>query len=264
MIVKWNELKWQVISQLDRQIPVLIPLGSVEQHGRHLPLFTDTAQVQAIADRLDAKLEQRVLTLPTLWLGSSDHHLDFPGTLSVRPSLYTEILRQLATSILGAGFQRLFFLNGHGGNETPAAQALAELVSSQGPAQHALLALASWWAVGKPDALQLDMASPSISHACEYETSLMLYLHSNLVDLDAASDVEPVFDSAWITGEKRVSLFRRFSSMTKTGNLGKAKAASKRKGEAILQGVVDDVERFLIEFSDWPLPSTIGPSETHQ
>jgi len=260
--VKWHELKWATVRSLDKQLPVVIPLGSVEQHGRHLPLGTDTSQVAAVADGVEAKLSDRVLMLPTLWLGSSHHHLDFPGTLSVRPSLYTQILQELTQSILRAGFKRLFFLNGHGGNEVPTAQALSELASTDDQAKHALLAMASWWAVGKPDKDRLQLASPSISHACEYETSLMLWLKPDLVDMNQAVDVDAVIESKWLTGEKRVALFRRFASMTATGNLGTPTVASAKKGEAILRDVIDDVATFLVEFLKWPLPTVLGPSGT--
>jgi creatinine amidohydrolase len=258
--VKWHELKWPAVRELDKQTPVVVPLGSVEQHGHHLPLATDTVQVTAVADGVEARLGDRVLVLPTLWLGSSHHHLDFPGSLSVRPSLYTKVVQDLAVSILRAGFRRLFFLNGHGGNETPAAQALSELASSDERAYGALLAMANWWTVGKPDARQLRLESPSITHACEYETSLMLWLQPALVDPAKAVDVPPAIDSPWLTGEKRVALFRRFAAMTPTGNLDRPTAATANKGEAILRAVVDDVVSFVEDFSTWQLPKTLGPT----
>ena len=257
--MKWHELKWPTVQSMDKQIPVLIPLGSVEQHGYHLPLVTDTAQVVAIAEGVEARLGDCVLLLPTLWLGSSHHHLAFPGTLSVRPSLYSQVLQELTISILRAGFRRIFFLNGHGGNEIPASQALGELVATDDLAQHALLAMANWWSVGKPDQKRLQLESPSITHACEFETSLMLHLQPSLVDVSQAVDVAPAIDSTWLTGDKRIALFRRFASMTPSGNLGKPTAATPGKGEAILRDVIDDVVRFLEEFSRWALPATVGP-----
>ncbi|MCC7085055.1 MAG: creatininase family protein [Pirellulales bacterium] len=252
--MKWQELKWPAVQALDKQLPVVIPLGSVEQHGHHLPLCTDTLQVSAIADALEAELENQVLMLPTLWLGSSHHHLDFPGTLSIRPSLYTRLLQDLTTSILHSGFKRLFFLNGHGGNETPAAQALMELASTDELAQDALLAMASWWTVGKPDREQLCLQSPAISHACEYETSLMLWLRPELVDITKASDVAPAIDSPWLTGTKRVALYQRFASMTTTGNLDTPTLGTADKGKAIFDAVVVDIVGFIKDFVHWPRP----------
>src|SRR5215213_6629787 len=110
--MQWSELDWPTIQDLNKGVPVVVPLGSIEQHGLHLPLCTDTCQVSNIAERAEQRLAESALFLPTLWLGSSHHHLDFPGTLSIRPSLYSRMIQELTTSILSAGFRRLFFLNG--------------------------------------------------------------------------------------------------------------------------------------------------------
>jgi creatinine amidohydrolase len=259
--MKWEELKWTTVSAISKDVPVIIPLGSIEQHGLHLPLCTDTAQVASIADAIEARLTTSVLVLPVLWLGSSHHHLDFAGTLSVRPSLYSQVLQELSGSILRAGFKRLFFLNGHGGNETPAKQALSELATIDPMAQEALIALSSWWTIGKPDAQQHGMETPMISHACEYETSLMLWLRPDLVELGKARDSSPTVEDTWLTNEKRVSLFRRFAVFTGYGNLGTPSAATADKGKSIHSAVVDDIVLFLNAFAKWPLPSKIGPME---
>lgn len=258
--MRWEELKWPTIQAISKELPVIIPLGSIEQHGLHLPLSTDTTQVAAIASSLEERMSDRALILPVLWLGSSHHHLDFPGTVSVRPSLYSQLVQDLALSILRAGFRRLFFLNGHGGNETPAAQALSELASTHRQAEEALLAMASWWAVGKPNATRLGLNTPNLSHACEYETSLMLWLRPDLVELDRARDSIPSVEETWLTGEKRVQLFRRFAAMTSSGSLGMPTTATAEKGQAILQSVLDDIVAFLDDFARWPLPEKLGPA----
>ncbi|MFA9478476.1 creatininase family protein [Phycisphaerales bacterium AB-hyl4] len=257
--MKWQEQTWPSIAAMDKATPVVIPLGSIEQHGHHMPLCTDTVQVTAIAERAEAALGERAIFLPPLWLGSSHHHLDFAGTLSLKPTLYTQVIQDLATSVLQAGFRRLFFLNGHGGNETPVAQALTELSDLQPMAADALLAFASWWSVGKPDATKLGMQSPGITHACEYETSLMLHLRPDLVKQDLASDAPTILDSPWLKGEKRVTLFRRFSRMTATGSLGQPTAASEAKGASVLEAVSADVVAFVSEFASWSMPETLGP-----
>src|SRR3972149_12042638 len=124
----WSEQRWTRLSEIDKNTPVVIPLGPCEQPGPHRPVFVDPLQVTAIAEGAERRLGDKVLLLPTLWLGSSHHHLDFPGTVSALPSLYSQLVKSIATCILEAGFRRLLFLNGHGGNKVPAAQALSELV----------------------------------------------------------------------------------------------------------------------------------------
>ena len=253
--MRWDELKWRNIEAIDKDLPIVIPLGSIEQHGYHLPLCTDTLQVSAIMDAVDSQMKHELLALPVFWLGSSHHHLGFPGTLSMRPSLYSKVLVDLTESILSAGFRRIFYLNGHGGNETPAAQTLAELAATNQRASASLLALSSWWQVGRPDSVRLGMETSSISHACEYETSLTMFLRPELVELGSATDVSDPIESKWLTDSKQVSLFRRFEHVTRSGNLGRPTIASSAKGQSLLASVVDDIATFIREFARWPLPS---------
>ncbi|MFA9480031.1 creatininase family protein [Phycisphaerales bacterium AB-hyl4] len=256
----WHETSWPTIDALPKDRPVVIPLGACEQHGRHLPVFVDTIQVTAIAEQVERRLAEQVIVTPTFWLGSSHHHLDFPGTVSVRPTLYTQVIQDVARSILRAGFRRLFFLNGHGGNEVPGAQALADLVATDDLADAAHLTFASWWQVGGQSlkADRHDMASPQITHACEYETSMMLFLRPDLVQQQLAQDVELVLDKQWcVTGG--VKVFRRFHRLTDTGNMGSPSTASSEKGQSICNAVVDDIVAFLESFAGWPDLPAQGP-----
>jgi len=259
--MKWQEHKWTEIKSLDKEMTVVIPLGSIEQHGLHMPLFTDTCQVSAVADRVEAELKDKIVVLPTLWLGSSHHHLDFPGTLSLRPSCYTQVVEELVLSVLSAGFRRVFLLNGHGGNETPIAQALTELSNTDPDAKQSMLAFAGWWQVAKPDADKLQMETSEITHACEYETSLMLYLRPDLIDQKKAAEFTDPIQSQWLEGPKRVQGFRRFSVFTAAGSMGKPDAATAEKGEKLLNAIVADVVEFLEDYATWPLPQQLGPKE---
>src|SRR5688572_24627419 len=199
----WHEQTWPALERASKQTPVVIPLGACEQHGRHLPVFVDSIQVSAVAERVEKRMADRILLTPTLWLGSSHHHLDFPGTISIRPSLYSQVIADVARSIISAGFRRIFFLNGHGGNEIPASAALAELVATDDRAESCYLTLSSWWQVGREalDPKRHGMATPSISHACEYETSLVLYLRPELVNLAEAKCAPPALDTSWYHSE---------------------------------------------------------------
>lgn len=255
----WHELSWPQIEKIDKQKPVVVPLGSTEQHGLHLPVFVDTIQVTAIAKAAQEQLNDRALFTPALWLGSSHHHLDFPGTLSISPSLYSEVIKDMTRSILKAGFKRIFFLNGHGGNQTPIAQALSELVATDDTADAANLATASWWQVGAQamDGKKQGMDSPALSHACEYETSVTLFLRPDLVHLEKAIDEPDWVSNNWVELSTkpggRVSVFHRFARMTEPGSLGLPSAASSAKGEKIFNGVVDQIVSFINDFSQWPL-----------
>jgi len=260
----WHEQAWPQIASCDQNIPIIIPLGSCEQHGHHLPVFVDTIQVQAVADGVERALHDRILMLPAIWLGSSHHHADYPGTISLPPELYTAVIKEIVRSVLRGGFRRLFFLNGHGGNEIPVAQALAAMVAESDQADSAYLAYASWWSVGKDalDPQKLSLSTPGISHACEVETSMMLAIRPDLVKQELAIEPSPVLRSEWFNFEYggKVAVFRRYHRLTPSGDMGAPKAGTKEKGETMLAGVIADVVRFLEEFARWPELPRIGPS----
>ena len=261
----WHEQSWLKLQKIDKNIPVVIPLGSCEQHGRHLPTLTDTLQVSAIADRVNERLANRVLFTPTLWLGSSDHHKDFPGTISVSPSLYSKVIKDVVSSILRSGFTRLVFLNGHGGNAVPASQALQEWVNDNDQADNVYLVHTTWWVLSESviKGSKLGLLSESMFHACEYETSLILALRPELVDLSQIREGPRIIDNPWHCSESffgnRVTVFSRHSRVSASGSTGKSSAASAEKGASILRAVVDETVAFIEDFATWPELPRIGP-----
>ncbi len=254
----WHEQSWPRLEAIDKDTPVMIPLGSCEQHGRHLPLFVDTIQVTTIAERIERELADGLLLLPTVWIGASHHHKDFPGTISVLPSLYSRTIRSLAQCILRAGFRRLLFVNGHGGNHVPVAQALTELVSEDDRADDAYLVLSTWWETNRhvmaPE--RHGMTSPKVTHACEYETSVMLAIRPDLVHLDHAGQASPALDNRWVRTENeygsRVAIFRRFHRLSASGSLGNPTAATAGKGRSILDAVVPEMCALVRDMRSWP------------
>src|SRR5580698_5251663 len=123
-----ENLTWPEVKRLKPATKViLLPLGSFEQHGHHLPLTTDTDIVTAVARGVEKKFAKRILCLPTLWPGHSTHHLFFPGTLSVSQTPYIQLVLEMCRSIVQMGGKKVFLLNGHGGNDVPVRAALREL-----------------------------------------------------------------------------------------------------------------------------------------
>lgn len=261
----WYERSWPEIAAADQNTPVIIPLGACEQHSHHLPVFVDTLQVEAIARQVESQLKDQVLLAPTLWLGSSHHHKDFAGTLSLTPLLYAQVIQQVALSIMNAGFKKILFLNGHGGNRIPAANALADLVATNDHADETYLILTNWWEISAPQisAQKLNMIQPVISHACEYETSLMLAIRPDLVYPDRIKEQINVLANDWWTpdddSKARVAVFRRLHRLTAAGSTGQPSAATEQKGKDILSAVTTEITRFLHDFATWPPMPTIGP-----
>ena len=197
--MKFGNQCWVDVEAANKDKVVVLPLGSFEQHGHHSHLLTDTYLVTAVAEQVEAELSDQIYLLPTLWLGASDHHLDLPGTVSVPNSLYTQMIKNMVRSIAKAGFQRVLLLNGHGGNVTPGTQAITELTNESDRYNEMWLALSSYWTLASPvmTAEQHDMESQQLSHACEYETSMMLYLQGELVRMDRVTASPPLVDSKY-------------------------------------------------------------------
>ncbi len=218
------------IAALDRRTPVIFPIAALEQHGPHLPLFTDSLLLGEVARRAHTSLGDRVLLAPLMWLGNSEHHLDFAGTLSAGPRTYLDLLKEMARNFLHHGFRRIIFLNGHGGNMIPAQQALFELRQETRGDPTPLLLHATYWALGEPGIPAIgELTQGEMGHACEWETSMMLALRPDLVGEYKKLPTVPFgrpfspANRAWITRER-----------SQPGYIGSPHMATALKGEHLL------------------------------
>lgn len=231
---------WTDIEPLDRETVVVIPTGSLEQHGPHLPLFTDSLLVTAVAQAVEMRMPGEVLLTPTLWLGASGHHLPFPGTLSAAFDAYGGALESAITSLGRHGFRRFYVLNGHGGNTDPNHVALRRLKE-----RHPNLILGeSAYCDGAVEVIRESLVGPTkeIVHACEAETSLMLHLHPDLVRTDQ-------LPNDGLTPHPPVrGLVSDFAEITNQGAFGHASYASAETGRRIFEACVEDVLRNLQAF----------------
>ena len=241
------ELSWPAVAALSKDTPVVFPIAALEQHGHHLPVFTDSLLLGEIVRRAKEPLASRVLFAPLMWLGNSDHHLDFAGTLSASPRTYLDLLNGLAENFVQHGFRRLVFINGHGGNDVPGRQAVFELRQRHRHRDDLLFLLATYWNLGtKPHDQNSSFHQREMGHACEWETSMMLRLSPQLVgDHPAAAPVEQgtPFTPAtrgWITKER-----------TKSGHIGSPHLATAEKGEQLFSVFAADVVAFLERVVRW-------------
>ncbi len=223
---------------------MVIPVAALEQHGHHLPVFTDSMLLGEVVRRVSPQFSDRVLFAPLMWLGNSDHHLDFAGTLSAAPRLYLDLLNGLAENFLRHGFRRIIFLNGHGGNEVPGRQAVFELRQRHRERDDLLLLFATYWSLGTEPVTGFEQKE--MGHACEWETSMILRIDPALAgDYRAAAVVpqgNPFLPASrgWITRER-----------TEPGHIGSPQAASVEKGEALLSRFAGDAAAFLERVIAW-------------
>lgn len=177
-----QDLKWpDVRAYLDAKDLILLPVGSTEQHGRHAPLGTDTLIATRLAE--DAARRTSVLCAPPLALGWSPHHLVLPGTISVRAPVLQELLFDIVQSLSAHGFKHFIVVNGHRVTNVPWLQLAAQQAQSR---------LAVSVAIFDPAYMQKEIASElgfgALGHAEELETSQLMHLQPELVDLSQAVD----------------------------------------------------------------------------
>lgn len=254
-----SESKYSTLNESVHNKIVVLPLGAIEQHGPHLAVSTDTDIVSAIASAAEGKMAEHVLLCPALPFGSSHHHLPFGGTMSISIMTYTQVVVELVESLLTAGFRRIVLLNGHGGNITPVKQALAVLSNKYDDTLSPNIALATYWELaGKVFAGSPPMESPALSHACEYETSLMLHLFPYKVfsnDIQRAVRPESNGYIPWEEDEpyQGITMVKKTQFVSGNGSSGEPQLATTEKGLYLFEHAVESIVKFLSDFKSWPL-----------
>jgi creatinine amidohydrolase len=245
--VQLAEMNWPAVAALSKNTPVVIPVAALEQHGHHLPVFTDSMLVGEITRRAEQPLKDRVLFAPVMWLGNSEHHLDFPGTMSASPRAYIDLLVDMIENFITHGFKRIVILNGHGGNNVPGQQALFEVRQKHRQRNDLLLLFSCYWALGsQPHQVDPSIEQHAMGHACEWETSMILSLQPKLVgDYKNAEPVDPSqpFDPvhrAWTTKDRSAA-----------GHIGNPRIATATKGETLLKVFSADVVNLLERVIQW-------------
>jgi len=212
---------------------VVVALGATEQHGRHLPLATDALLgdhlARMLADRLDAFLG------PTLRVGCSEHHLGFAGTLSLSESTFHAVVGDLVRSLRRGGFRRIVLVPTHGGNFAPLAAAVAKLAEPH--AVTALTDLGVLFQIAQMGEREygVPLAEGGL-HAGEWETSLLLAIHPDLVRMEDAE--------AGFTGDLQQALQGIFAAggvaaLSENGAIGDPRRASAEHGEGYWSAAVD-------------------------
>ena len=249
-----TDLSAPEVRSLSKDTPVVIPVAALEQHGQHLPLFTDSMLLGEVIRRAKEVLKDHVLFAPLMWLGNSHHHLDFAGTLSASPRTYLEILSDLAENFIHHGFRRIIFINGHGGNDVPGRQATFELRQKHRERSDLLLLFGTYWLLGsRPNEIDSSLTQSQMGHACEWETSMILRVnrvlvreYKHLAPVSCGDPFEPAH-RAWITQDR-----------TEPGHIGSPHLATPEKGESLFRIFSADVIALLNRVLQWDSKSWEG------
>jgi creatinine amidohydrolase len=253
--MQYGELNWTQIPDLTDRV-VVVPLGSLEQHGHHLPLLTDSMIGGEILHRAEQELGETAVFLPMVWFGASDHHRQFPGTISLDIDTYTLMLENILESLIGSGFHRILMLNSHGGNDLPATAALYKVQMRHRDQPDLWLVLATWFSLAGPKIAAYEaLEQKYVTHASELETSMILYLAPELVRLDRAVGAHAPFDSGFYNPYSgrgsRVTVRRSFEQVSRTGAYGHPELASAEKGERLFEIAVREVVACVRDVATW-------------
>lgn len=234
--MRLQHLTWpEVEAYLSRSTGIIVPIGSTEQHGPNGLIGTDAICPEAIAWALGER--HGVLVAPTLSLGMAQHHLAFPGSISLRPSTLMAVLGDTIRSLVGHGFTHLFFINGHGGNIATINAAFAEVLAERSLASRddgVEMTLFNWFTGRRGRELAAELYGEAEgSHATPSEVSLSWFATRARKEASMAPPVAPVGSAQCTAGEFR----RRFPD----GRMGSNPAlASLEHGERFLETGVED------------------------
>jgi creatinine amidohydrolase len=234
----WPEVKSEIENGRDT---VIVPFGSTEQHGRHMPLGTDAVLGDefgwAVAGRLDAFLA------PTVRLGCSEHHLSFSGTISLSDETFMRIVADVVASLSRHGFRRIVLLPTHGGNFKPLAEAVAELKPVDNVAVIAFTDLEGLVKAAFESSSSFGVnPAQSGAHSGEWETSLMLALRPDQVKMDHAAEgfVGPL-------SEIMEKVFDGIQNLNENGVLGDPRPATAAAGEQYFEDIIEFLYQWVRE-----------------
>ena len=234
--MRFHELTFPQLKAVPRDRSVVVaPIAACEQHSLHLPTFTDTLLVTAVAEAAEQRLPGEVLLLPTLWFGASHHHLRFGATLSASVDTHIDMLCDLLTPLLDDGHQRVLILNGHGGNIDTMQVALRRL---QPKYRDRILTAASYWDLAAKELAALaEGERKTMGHACEFETSMVMALRPELVHKDQIRNdlekLDPALRGLYIAEDMR--------QRTDHGAVGYCELASAEKGRKMIAAAAERV-----------------------
>jgi creatinine amidohydrolase len=210
---------------------LILPIGSTEQHGPHLPTGVDYLLVSEVARRTAAALEAAgvpALVAPVMPFGLADHHMSFGGTFTLDEAAFRAVLGGLVRSGQRQGFSKIVLLNGHGGNIHAVISAAAELSDAL---DLSVVACTYWQAA--PGFAQILEDQASVQHACEAETSMMLALAPDLVETSQFAAAIPPAGPFVLSEPAGIVRRRPFHFYTQTGVMGDPRRASAQKGAAL-------------------------------
>ena len=261
MSYEFAKLSWPEINTAASQGKVaLLPAATLEDHGLHLPIDTDVVIAETVCRRAAELASDDVVLLPCVTFGYSPHHIDGPGTLTIRWDTFIDYVRQIAGSLAYHGFYKILIVNAHGSNR-PVLDIAARLTIVENP--DVQCGMLSWWDLKTVrEAVGEFRESEWTGHACELETSLYLAVDPERVRMDLARpDLNPrmskhfwsdLVDQPPAGHSTKVFLTDYWSTVSETGTWGDPTSATAAKGNAILAAAAEELAEIIAELKARP------------
>ncbi|MEP6703075.1 MAG: creatininase family protein [Betaproteobacteria bacterium] len=253
--VRWDRMTAPALKQAaTEKTVVIIPIGATEQHGPHLPTQVDWRLAYEVSLRAARLMHgrQRALVTPAIPFGMSEHHMSLGGTITLNFATMAAVVGCVVRSAARHGFERIFVLNGHGGNMSALETIITELtIELKLP-----LAEGTYWNIAEDSIRNILEQQTRLLHACEAETSMLQALHPETV-----MPLEPSFKSPLIPGLSAIEgvnpgvyRWQQLQTRSKLGLIGEAWAASPEKGNRLLDAITRDVADALSNQKLWEAP----------
>lgn len=257
MNYRYAEMTWpECKAAADAGRVAVVPVATYEDHGYHLPIDVDVVLATEICERGVATIPAEAVLIPAVTHGYSPHHMDFPGTLTIRWDTFVNYVKDVCLSLAHHGFVRILLVNGHGSN-TPLVEMASRLtvVETEG---RVLCAAVNHWGLHQARTAGKQIRESDFggtSHACEFETSLYLALKPELVQMDKAVDerspLPKSFQTDLLAGKRAdgavASLMPFWSTMSVSGTRGDATKATREKGEKFLAAAIEGLVELVRE-----------------
>lgn len=249
---RYNRLTWPEMNEaIAAQKVVILPTGSTEQHGPHLPLDVDLFLAESVCLEVGKRAADRVLVLPPIAYGLNRHHIDFPGTIHIEPEVFIAFCLNITKSVAYHGFEKILLVNGHGSN-TP----LIDLVARKTVLETNSLCAAVTYITLAVEAFNEVKESEVLAHADEFETSLYLHLAPERVQMDKATKDDDI-RGEHMSSDSMYTFPVRFNDYwgrwTETGIHGDATKATAEKGRVIFEAAVERLVGIVDEWRAWPI-----------
>lgn len=247
----YQHYTWPEIREVVKSQPVVIqPIGSVEDHGRHLPIDTDNFLIGSICEAAAQAAPGEMLLLPQIPYGYETHHMDFPGTIDIHMEHLLHFVLDVTKSVARHGFRYILIADGHGSN-----MPILDLVARRTILETDAMCGAFIWPSLARKVINELRESPipgGMSHACELETSVYLHLDSARVQMDkAAKEIGlPPSKFMWLDLMQGppVLYMDHWTRISRSGVVGDPTLATPEKGKLIFDAVVAALVELVREF----------------